>query len=194
MTYAIRAGVLFREKPTLHFYPEIQKCPVCDSTPHIQKTDKKTVVTMDIGAFFAKYAVSYCPLGHGTFNSEQLKTLAPKGGKFGYDVIIEVGFALFVHCRSNQEIMTELAAKNVFISEREISYLGRKFIIYLALTHRQSRPILRNFLTSRGGYILHVKGIVPIYFVALTDSQNWSWIQSKFLQRKKMRSFPFSAA
>jgi len=54
--------------------------------------------------------------------------------------------------------MTELAAKSVFISEREISYLGRKFIIYFALTHRQSLPILRNFLASRGGYILHVDG------------------------------------
>jgi len=69
---------------------------------------------MDIGAFFAKKTISYCPFGHGDFNSEQLKTLVPKGGRFGYDVIIEVGFALFVHCRNNQEIMTELAAKNVF--------------------------------------------------------------------------------
>ena len=50
------------------------------------------------------------------------------------------------------------AAKNVFISEREISYLGRKFIIYLALAHRQSQPILRKFLSGRGGYILHVDG------------------------------------
>jgi len=158
MTCAIQAGVLFREKPTLHFYPEVQKCPVCDSTLHIQKTNKKTVVTMDIGAFFAKRTILHCPFGHGVFNPEQLKKLVPKGGIFGYDVIIEVGFALFVHCRSNQEIMTELAAKNVFISEREISYLGRKFIVYIALTHRQSRPILRNFLTSRGGYILHVDG------------------------------------
>lgn len=113
---------------------------------------------MDIGAFFAKEKVLYCSHGHGTFKSEQLRNLVPKGGTFGFDVIVEVGFALFVHCRNNQEVMVELAAKNVFISEREISFLGRKFIIYLALTHRQSQPVLQEFLTDRGGYILHVDG------------------------------------
>lgn len=87
-----------------------------------------------------------------------LPYLVPKGGTFGFDVIVEVGYALFVHCRSNQETMAELALKNVFISEREISYLNRKFIIYLALAHRHSRPILREFLAGRGGYILHVDG------------------------------------
>ncbi|MBT8339992.1 MAG: hypothetical protein KJP07_08260, partial [Desulfatitalea sp.] len=115
----------------MHFHPEIQKCPVCDSTPHIQKTDTKTVITMDIGAFFAKQTITYCPNNHGTFRSEQLRSLVPQAGTFGFDVIIEVGFALFVHCRGNQEVMAELATKNVFMSEREISYLGRKFITYL---------------------------------------------------------------
>ena len=113
---------------------------------------------MDIGAFSAKETVLYCPHGHGIFRPEQLRNLVPKGGTFGFDVIVEVGFALFVRCRNNQEVMAELAAKNVFISEREISFLGRKFIIYLALAHRQSRLGLREFLTGRGGYILHVDG------------------------------------
>jgi len=152
------ANVLFPIKPTLHFIPEISKCTVCDSTLHVQKTDTKTVVTMDIGAFFAKETILHCPHGHGIFRSQQLRNLVPKGGTFGFDVILEVGFALFVHCHSNQEVMAELAAKNVVISEREISYLGRKFIIYLALAHRQSRPVLKDFLMRRGGYILHVDG------------------------------------
>ena len=154
----IRADVLFPKRPTLHFYPEISKCPECGSTLNVQKTDTKTVVTMDIGAFSAKETMLYCPHGHGKFRSEQLRNLVPKGGTFGFDVIIEVGFALFVHCRSNQKIMADLAAKNVFISDREVSYLGRKFIIYLALAHRQSQPAIREFLAGRGGYILHVDG------------------------------------
>ena len=158
LTGAVRADVLFPKRPTLQFHPKIQECPLCDSTLHVQKTDTKTVVTMDIGAFFAKQTVLHCPHTHGTFKSEQLRNLVPKGGTLGFDVIIEVGFALFVHCRSNHEVMAELATKNVFISEREVSYLGRKFIIYLALAHRQSRSILRDFLTDRGGYILHVDG------------------------------------
>jgi len=125
----------------------------------VQKTTSpKTVVTMDIGAFNAKETVLFCPHDRKTFFSDHLRNLVPRGGTFGFDVIVEVGLALFVHCRNNREIMITLAAKNVFISERGVSYLGRKFIIYLALAHRQSRPHLRNLMTRRGGYILHVDG------------------------------------
>jgi hypothetical protein len=125
---------------------------------HVQKTWPKTVVTMDIGGFRAIETVLYCPQDQTTFNAEQLRKLVPKGGTFGFDVIVEVGLALFVHCQNNLEVMAELAAKNVFLSEREISYLGRKFIIYLALAHRESQPRLRDLMARRGGYILHLDG------------------------------------
>jgi hypothetical protein len=153
------ASILFPKAPTLHFYPETDICPICGSVLHVQKTTSpKTVVTMDIGAFNAKETVLFCPHDRKTFFSEQLHNLVPRGGTFGFDVIVEVGLALFVHCRNNREIMIAMAAKNVFISEREVSYLGRKFIIYLALAHRQSRPNLRNLMARKGGYILHVDG------------------------------------
>lgn len=113
---------------------------------------------MNIGAFRAKETVLFCPHDLITFGSKQLRSLVPEGGTFGFDIIVEVGLALFVRCRNNQEVMKELAAKNVFISEREISYLGRKFIIYLALAHRESQPHLRDLMARRGGYILHVDG------------------------------------
>jgi len=159
VTCVFQKDALFPEKPTLNFHPEIRNCPECRSTLHVQKTaDPKTVVTMDIGGFIARQTILYCPQGHGMFKSRQLQNLVPKGGTFGFDVIVEVGFALFVRSRSIQETMVGLAAKNVFISEREISYLGRKFIIYLALAHRECQPVLRRFLSDRGGYILHLDG------------------------------------
>ena len=196
LTFAVRSDVLFREKPTLQFFPEIQNCPVCNSLLNVQKTaDRKTVVTMDIGAFFAKETVLYCPNGHGTFRSEQLRNLVPKGGTFGFDVIVEVGFALFVRCRGNQAVMAELAAKNVFISEREISYLGRKFIIYLALAHRQSRSVLREFLRVRGGYILHVDGTCegdsPNLFCGLDGLSELVLDTIKISSEKKDKLVPF---
>ena len=152
------AGALFPKKPTVHFYPENHKCPTCGSRLHVQKTHTKTVVTMEIGAFRAKETVLFCPQDQTPFISKQLRGLVPEGATFGFDVIEEVGLALFVRCRNNQEVMQELAAKNVFVSEREISYLGRKFIIYLALAHRESQPRLRDLMARRGGYILHVDG------------------------------------
>lgn len=113
---------------------------------------------MDIGTFRARETVMMCPHGHGSFVAEQLRNLVPAKGTFGFDVIVEVGYALFVHCRNNQEVMAKLAVKNVFMSEREVSYLGRKFIIYLAIAHRQSQARLRSFMTRNGGYILHLDG------------------------------------
>lgn len=153
------------------------------------------MITIDIGAFFAKQTVLYCPHDHGTFRSEQLRNLVPKGGTFGFDVITEVGFALFVHCRSNQEAMAELAAKNVFISEREISSLGRKFIIYLALAHRQSRSVLREFLADRGGYILHLDGTCegdsPNLFCGLDGISELVLDTVKISSEKKNELVPF---
>lgn len=153
-----RTSTLFPHKPTIYFLPERQKCPICGTTLHVQKTWPKTVVTIDIGAFKAKETVLFCPHDQTTFNSKELRRLVPKGGTFGFDVIVEVGLALFVRCRNNQEVMMELTAKNTFVSEREVSYLGRKFIIYLALAHRESQPRLRDFMARSGGYILHVDG------------------------------------
>ncbi len=187
--------MLFSKKPTLHFDPEVSQCPVCGSILNVQKTDTKTVITMDIGAFFAKETVLYCPHGHGISRSEQLRNLVSKGGTFGYDIIIEVGFALFVRCRSNQEVMADLAAKNVFISDREISYLGRKFIIYLALAHRQSQLAIREFLTGRGGYILHVDGTCegdsPNLFCGLDGLSDLLLDTIKIPSEKKGELVPF---
>ena len=63
---------------------------------------------MDIGAFRAKETVLFCPQDQTAFLSEQLLRLVPEGGTFGFDVIVEVGLALFVHCRNNQEVMKEV--------------------------------------------------------------------------------------
>lgn len=97
----------------------------------------KPVVTMGIGTFRVKETTLFCPHDQENFSSGQLRRLVPRGGTFGFDVMVEVGIALFVHCRNNREIMTALGKKNVFISEREVSYLGRKFIVYLALPIRR---------------------------------------------------------
>jgi len=193
---SLQAKALFPERPVIHFYPEYHDCPECNSRLHVQKTaDPKTVVTNDIGAFIAKETVGICPRGHGTFKSELLRSLVPKNCTFGFDIIVEVGFALFVHSRSNQEIMAALATQNVFLSEREVSYLGRKFIIYLALTHRQSRAALKDYLVDRGGYILHVDGTCegnsPNLFCGLDGLSELVLDSVKISSEKKDQLIPF---
>lgn len=154
----VSAGALFTEKPVIFFYPEMESCPDCGSQLCVQKTWMKIVITMDIGAFYAKETVLQCPKDQAVFPSWQLRSLVPAQCTYGFDVIVEVGMALFVHCRNEQEIMKDLAAKNIFISEREIGYLGRKFVVYLALAHRERAGDLARYMIKRGGYILHVDG------------------------------------
>jgi hypothetical protein len=154
----VSAANLFPDKPMFHFYPEVDFCPHCDTKLHVQKSWEKTVVTMDIGAFRAKETVFQCPSDKAVFGSAQLRALVPAKGTYGFDVIVEVGMSLFVHSRNETEIMNELAARNIFISEREIGYLGRKFVIYLALAHRESHQQLVRSMAKRGGYILHIDG------------------------------------
>lgn len=158
MVTGVGASALFPQIPKIFFYPQQKCCPHCGCKLKVLKTREKIVVTLDIGSFLAKETVLHCPNDQLVFCSDQLRTLAPYKGIFGYDVIVYVGKALFIHCRNNQEIMKNLAAQNITISEREISYLGRKFIIYLALAHRESRNRLKQAMVNRGGYILHVDG------------------------------------
>jgi len=113
---------------------------------------------MDIGAFRAKEKVFQCPHDKSVFGSQQLRALVPVKGTYGFDVIVDVGMSLFVDSRSETEIMNELAARNIFISEREIGYLGKKFVTYLALAHRESCQRLVGSMAKRGGYILHIDG------------------------------------
>ena len=43
-------------------------------------------------------------------------------------------------------------------SEREISFLGEKFVIYLALAHRESKDRIKESMIKNGGYVLHLDG------------------------------------
>ena len=154
----VSASSLFPYEPTIPFYPEVDYCPHCGAKLHVQKSWEKTIVTMDIGAFKAKETVLECPHDKTVFTSPLLRALAPAKCTYGFDVIVHIGMSLFVHCCNERQIMEDLAARNIFISQREIGYQGRKFVVYLALAHRESRKQLIDSMAKRGGYILHVDG------------------------------------
>lgn len=73
-------------------------------------------------------------------------------------MIEHIGKALFVHCRNESDIQTELATRNIPISLSEIAFLGKRFIVYLVLAHRESQEELKHSMDSKGGYILHMDG------------------------------------
>ncbi|MEK7745854.1 MAG: transposase [Elusimicrobiota bacterium] len=126
----------------------------------MKKTRTKTVHTLHLGCCTAHETLLQC--GHcpnqAIYAAEELSRLAPSGCTFGYDGGIFVGKALFCQQRRTQEIVEELRSRNIRISVREVGYLGKKFVVYLALAHRQSAPRLKEVLRDQGGYILHLDG------------------------------------
>ena len=93
--------------------------------------------------------------GH-TYRSEELCALVPPGANFGYDVMVHAAQALFLRHRNEAEVVAELAQKNVQISPREVSLLGMKFIVYLAIAHQRCAPDITKDMQTRGGYICHL--------------------------------------
>ena len=109
-----------------------------------------------IGPFVARETVAQCTLCSRTVYSDSLLRLVASHCNVAYDVLVFVGQAMFRRHRNSQEIRTELIARNIRLSTSEIEYLGRKFITYLALGHRQATPRIRQAMEISGGYILHL--------------------------------------
>ena len=145
---------LFPEKPTVRFVPEVSMC--CTSSLKVQKTRAKTAATLDIGEFIAKETIFICPECEEIYPSRELQEIVPPLCRFGYDVLVYVGKAAFLHCRTDGQIIEELWAKNIAISPSEIAYLEKRFIVYLALVHSQSSQRIKAAMEVRGGYILHL--------------------------------------
>ena len=84
--------------------------------------------------------------------------MVPSGCTFGYDVLVFVGQGLFLRHRRVEEIIEDLRVRHIRLSSSEVAYLGKKFVVYLALAHRQSAPGLKEAMHTQGGYILHLDG------------------------------------
>jgi len=158
LTVNTRASKLFPLRPTIFFEPEVERCPVCGSRLKVLKTKPRELATLLIGDFVAWETKLHCPRCDLRFGSEQLARLVPKGGKFGYDVLVYAGKGFFLRCRNAKEIAAELNEKNIHISTSEGTYLARKFVMYLAVVHRKVQRKTRAYLQMHGGYILHLDG------------------------------------
>jgi len=154
----LASASLFPTLPTITFRPESLACPRCEANMKMLKTTTKQVATLAIGDFRARevlYSCSQC--GH-VVGSEELKRLVPVRCNMGYDVLDAVGRAFFLDSVDNQQIVANLAEKHITISKSEISYLAKKFIVYLSLLHKKVQKETRDFLSIQGGYILHLDG------------------------------------
>ena len=157
LTQNISANALFPIRPRLYFAPEPTTC-TCGSSLKVLKTYNRDMASLAIGHFHAHVTEMICVGCQKKFKSNELQQLVAPKSTFSFDIMVFVGDALFKHCFNSQTIQNQLAEKNITISLREIDYLGKRFIIYLALVHRESQKELKQFLKTQGGYILHLDG------------------------------------
>lgn len=158
LTQHISANALFPIRPKLYFAPETTTCTCCGSSLKVLKTYDRDIASLAIGHFHAHVTEMMCVDCQKKFKSNELQRLVAPKSTFSFDIMVFVGEALFKHCFNSQTIQNQLAEKNITLSLREIDYLGRRFIIYLALVHRESQKELKQFLKTQGGYILHLDG------------------------------------
>lgn len=154
LTREIRPSVLFPAPVTVNFAPEKDTCP-CGERFLVQKTRRKRIFTL-LGPFIARETVAQCGLCSRTFPSDTLLRLVGARCNVAFDVLVFVGEALFRRHRNAREVRGELIERNIRLSISEIDYLGRKFIMYLALAHRRATPRIRRAMEVSGGYILHL--------------------------------------
>jgi hypothetical protein len=147
---------MFCMPPLVDFRPSITHCSDCGCELKVQKTQPRTVSTLHIGRFRARERFMVCKSCGKTYRSEELCALVPPGANFGYDVMVYAGDALFLRYRNEEEVVAELAERNVQISPREVSLLGMKFITYLAMAHQRRAPDIMADMQTRGGYICHL--------------------------------------
>jgi len=147
---------LFPQPPEVEFRPSITHCSGCEGKLKVSKTRTRSVSTLQVGRFRARELFLICKRCGHTYRSEELRSLVPPAANFGYDVMVYAGKALFLRHRNEEEVVAELAQKNVHISPREVSLLGMKFVVYTAIAQQQRAPDITADMQSRGGYICHL--------------------------------------
>jgi len=66
---------MFQDKPTIYFYPPGNGCRQGDLK--VLKSRKKTVITLDIGPFYAKETILIDSSDGTVYHSQQLRSLTP---------------------------------------------------------------------------------------------------------------------
>ena len=122
----IRSSNLFPTIPTIRSEPEQTDC--CGQRLLTRKTKERSVVTLSVGEIHIHETVKQCRVCKKIYASVDQNQLVAQHCNFGLDVMVYVGKALFQSHKTENEVAEALRSQNVPISEREVSYLARKFI------------------------------------------------------------------
>jgi hypothetical protein len=147
---------LFPRPPVLDFTAPPRLPEGSAKSLRVLKTHTRQVVTLSIGEFIAREIIWWDPATQELYPSAPLRRLVAPACNYGYDVLVWVGRALFLENQPTRALLAQLAQRHVHLSPSTVAELGRRFIVLLALAHRQCAPGLKAAMALRGGYILHL--------------------------------------
>ena len=161
----LNPGTIFPKIPIIHIEPKELVC-CCWSHPKLKvlKTKTRDVRTMHIGPFDVHETVKYCPLSEckKKYRHTELDTFLRPGSNFGYDVIEYIGDAVWSKSHTVLQIQADLKLQNnLTISESEIAYLAKKFVMYVIDAHKDKQSEIRQFLHRGAGYFLYFDAMHP---------------------------------
>ncbi len=160
-------------------------CSQCAAPMKVQKTVKRTVITLKHGSFRTRESVRICTAGCTypsgrlvTRHSEALQQLVPVGANYGYDLEVFVGLERFVHHRQREEIRSTLQAEHgISLSSGEVSVLAKRFLSHLEELHLAHTESIREAFIQDGGYPLHIDATGEdgrgTLFVAYSGWRQW---------------------
>ena len=123
------------------------------------------------GPFKAHETLYHCRTCRKGYRSKDLRNIVARCCNVAWDVLVFVGKSLFQRCLTTDQVCHELELRNIELSASEVEYLGRKFILYLALAHRQATPRIEQAMNRNGGYILHLdathEGDAPVLMTGM---------------------------
>lgn len=112
-------------------------------------------MTLIHGEMEAREIQRICPACRMVVRSRRLTEVAPRGQRYGYDVIVWVGLRRWVDRLQRVEIRDRLAeCYGIRLSTGTISALADRFLSYLGALHREAVPALRRAMSH--GYPLHI--------------------------------------
>ena len=91
--------------------------------------------------------------------SECLFEIVKPKRTFGHDIAVYIGKHRFIKHRTIEQIIKRLSRKyGITISQGEVSYQSKRFLISLKCLHDLNAEKLLSRIEQQGGYILHIDG------------------------------------
>ena len=143
----------------------------------VVKTKRRTVASVVYGMFEAREVNQRCENDScPPVVSDELRKLVPRGQRYAYDLIVDVGLARHLAGEQRDEIRRRLVEKHgIALSAGTVSTLCDRFLSYFERLHISRAAELRR--AQQGGYPLHIDATCEAgrggMFVSLDGWRGW---------------------